>query len=74
MASSSNHLRGIKRTGEETGEDGRGREKGNVKEIEIERRGRGDEGGGGQERSGGIERERGVEEEGKEGWRRKGCK
>ena len=41
-------------------------------EIEIERRGRGEEGEGGQERNGGIER--GVEEEGKEGWRRKGYK
>ena len=63
MASSSNHLRGIERTGEETGEDGRGREEGNVKEIEVERRGRGEEGGGGQERNGGIEREV---------WKRKG--
>ena len=58
MASSSNHLRGIERTGEETGEDGRGREEGNVKEIEIERHGRGEEVEGGQERNGGIERER----------------
>ena len=47
MASSSNHLRGIERTGEETGEDGRRREEGNVKEIEIKRRGRGEEGGEG---------------------------
>ena len=29
-----------------------------MKEIEIERCGRGEEGGGGQERNGGIERER----------------
>ena len=36
-----------------------------VKEIEIERRDRGKEGGGGQERNGGIEREREV-------WKRKG--
>ena len=45
--------------------DGRRWEKGNVKEIEIERHGRGEEGGGGQERNGGIEREREV-------WKRKG--
>ena len=43
--------------GEDRRRDGRRWEEGNVKGIEIERRGRGEEGEGGQERNGGIERE-----------------